>query len=60
METRYFPFICLVWWMADHPCYLLSEGAGLVPNRGSHLRSDQDIVIGTLSLIGGLSLGSAF
>ena len=75
METGYFPFIRLVWWMVDHPCYLFIDGAGLVPNRGSRLRSDRDVVMGraltvglltslppkpTLSLVGGLSLWSAF
>ena len=61
-------------WWTIHVTYL-SEEASLVPNRGSRLRSDQDAVMGralmlgslpnlppkpTLSLVGGLSLGSAF
>ena len=59
-------------WWTIHVTYL-SDEAGLVPNRGSRLRSDQDVVMGraltlgslpslppkpTLSFIGGLSLRS--
>ena len=61
-------------WWTIHVTYL-SDGAGLVPNRGSHLGSYRDVVMGRalmlgslpslppqpiLSLVGGLSLGSAF
>ena len=71
METGYFPFIRLVWWMVDHPCYLFIRRGGL----SSRLRSDRDVVMGrafmlgslpslppkpTLSLVGGLSLGFVF
>ena len=74
-ETGYFPFICLVWWMVDHPFYLFIRRDGLGPQLGLRLRSDRDVVMGralmlgslpslppepTLSLVGGLSLGSAF
>ena len=46
METRYFPFIRPFggWWTI-HVIYL-SDGAGLVPNRGTLLRSDGDVVMG--------------
>ena len=67
-------YVSFVGWWTIHVTYL-SDGAGLVPNRGSRLRSDLDVVIGralalgslpslppkpTLSLVGGLSIGSAF
>ena len=69
------PFIRLVWWMVDHPCYLFIRRGGLGPQSGSRLRSDRDVVMDlaltlgslpslplepTLSLVSGLSLGSAF
>ena len=75
METGYFPFIRLVWWMVDHPCYLFIQLGGLSSQPGSRLISDQDVVMGqalmlgllpslppkpTLSLIGGLSFRYAF
>ena len=61
-------------WWTIHVTYL-SDGVGLVPNWGSRFRSDRDVVMGraltpgsllnmlpkpTLSLVGGLSLGSTF
>ena len=76
MEIGYFPFLYVSFggWWTIHVTYL-SDGASLVLNRGSYLRSDRDVVIGRaltlgsllsllpkppLSLVGGLFLGSAF
>ena len=34
METEYFPFIRLIWWMVDHPCYLFIRRDGLSSQLG--------------------------
>ena len=51
MDTGYFPFIRLVWWIEDYLRYL-SGLLGLVFNWGLRLRNDWDVVMGRALALG--------
>ena len=45
MEMECFPFVRHNWWTTDYPRHL-SGPLGLVSALGSHIRSNQDVIMG--------------